>query len=98
MVVEEDDEAEGAGGEGLGGDEGVVEGGLGHGGDGAGVAGGRVVLDVEGEVHGVAEGGVQGVHYEVLVPLVVQAHQELHQLTRRHLCTQALTLQPQHSW
>ena len=46
---------------------------------------GGEVLDVIGEVHGVTEGGLQGVHYHVLVPLVGEPDQELGNLAGRQL-------------
>ena len=78
LVVEVDDQAEGASSHGLGGDEGVLEGGLALRGNHEAQLQGREVLDVELEVLRVAEGGVQGLHHKVLRALVGEAHQELH--------------------
>ena len=84
--MEVDGEADRAPGERVGGDEGVGHGGLLLGLDGLHVVDGGEVLQVEGEVHGVPERGLQAVHHHLLLTLVGESNQKLGDLTSRELC------------
>lgn len=89
LVVEVDDQAEGASAHGLGGDERVLEGGLALRGHHDAQLQRREVLDVELEVLRVAEGGVQGLHHKVLRALVGEAQQELDNVVGREVWDKA---------
>ena len=76
-VVKVDGQTDGAAGEGVSGDEGVGHGGLLLGLDTLDVVDGGEVLEVEGEVHGVSEGGLHAVNNHLLVSFICETNQEL---------------------
>ena len=84
-VVEINGETNGTTSEGVSGNEGVSHGGLLLGLDRLDIVQGREVLEVEGEVHGVSEGGLKAVHYHLLVTFISKTHKELCNLSSRQL-------------
>ena len=82
-VVKVDGQSNGSASEGISGDEGVGHGGLLLGLDTLGVVDGGEVLEVEGEVHGISEGGLHAIDNHLLVSLVCESNQELSNLTSR---------------
>ena len=84
-VVEVYGEADGTTSEGVSRDERVSNGGLLLGLDGLNIVQGREVLEVEGEVHGVSEGGLEAVHNHLLVTLIGETHKKLCNLSSRQL-------------
>ena len=85
-VVEVDGQTDGTSGECVSWDEGVGHCGLLLALDILHVVDGGEVLEVEGEVHGVAERGLHAVHHHLLVALVGEPNQELRDLTGWKLC------------
>lgn len=84
-VVEIYGEADGTTSEGVSRDERVSNGGLLLGLDGLNIVQGREVLQVEGEVHWVSEGGLEAIHNHLLVSLVGETHKKLCNLSSRQL-------------
>lgn len=86
MVGQVNSESQRPGSKGFSGVEGVHDGGLLAGFDSAVVGDGGKVLDVEVEVHRVAERGINGIQNEVLVSIIGEPNKEFHKLTRRQFC------------
>ena len=85
-VVKVDGQTNGSSSEGVSSNEGVSHCGLLFGLHVLHVVDGREVLQVEGEVHGVPEGGLHAVHDHFLVALVGKSYQELCDLASWEFC------------
>lgn len=86
MVSKVDSQAEGTSSKGFGRVEGIHNCGFLAGLHGTVVGDSSEVLDVEVEVHGVAEGGINGIQDEVFVTIVCEAHKELNKFTSWQVC------------
>lgn len=86
MVSKVDSKAKGSGSKGLSWVEGIHDGGFLARFDGPVVWDGGKVLNVEIEVHGVAERGIDGVQDKVLVSVIGEANQKLNKFASREFC------------
>lgn len=86
MVSKVDSKAKGSGSKGLSWVEGVHDGGFLARFDGPVVWDGGEVLDVEVEVHGVAERGIDSVQDKVLVSVIGEANQKLDKFASGEFC------------